>query len=309
MSFVSSLMLQKLADTLGAIDQLSMGQLTTSWYGMGKTSVHSRINIPGRVAWLLMECPGFTLLLYIMNTLPRQVGITDLPWQNKVLAGLFVRSFSSPNWLSPHGHKLTAILKIIHYLYRAVLFPFLQPSISPIHPAVFFLAATFQVVNATCLGSYLAAYGPVTDREWSAALAPFPTTQFVIGIAIFFVGLIGNYLHDDELREIRRAEQRRQEKVIREQQQRGNTRISVDKHYSVPEAMLFRYILYPHYFCEWVEWFGFWVASGWSVPARAFLMNEIVAMVPRTVRGRQWYIDRFGEEKIRNKWTVVPGVY
>lgn len=57
---------------------------------MGKTSVNSRFNIPGRIAWVTMESPGFLLLLYIMNTLPQQHGITDLPWQNKVLAGLFV---------------------------------------------------------------------------------------------------------------------------------------------------------------------------------------------------------------------------
>ena len=58
---------------------------------MGKTSVVSRFNVPGRIGWMVMECPGFMTLLYIMNTLPAQQGITDLPWQNKVLAGLFVR--------------------------------------------------------------------------------------------------------------------------------------------------------------------------------------------------------------------------
>jgi hypothetical protein len=62
---------------------------------MGKTSVVSRLNIPGRIAWITMESPGFLTLLYIMNTLPAQVGITDLPWQNKVLAGLFV-GFCAP---------------------------------------------------------------------------------------------------------------------------------------------------------------------------------------------------------------------
>ena len=30
-------------------------------------------------------------LLYIMKTLPAMHGIDDLPWQNRVLAGLFVR--------------------------------------------------------------------------------------------------------------------------------------------------------------------------------------------------------------------------
>jgi 3-oxo-5-alpha-steroid 4-dehydrogenase 1 len=57
---------------------------------MGKTSVHSRFNLPGRAGWLVMEAPGFMTLLYHMRTLPAQVGIEELPWQNKVLAGLFV---------------------------------------------------------------------------------------------------------------------------------------------------------------------------------------------------------------------------
>lgn len=58
---------------------------------MGKTSVKSIFNIPGRIAWLTMEVPGFMSLLYAMNTLPAEHAITDLPWQNKVLGALYVR--------------------------------------------------------------------------------------------------------------------------------------------------------------------------------------------------------------------------
>ncbi|KAK2028602.1 3-oxo-5-alpha-steroid 4-dehydrogenase [Colletotrichum zoysiae] len=265
-------------------------QYVVSWYGMGKTSVQSRLNLPGRVGWFLMEIPGVTTLLYIMNTLPRQVGIDDLPWQNKVLAGLFT----------------------IHYAYRAVLFPIIQPSMSPIHILVALSAVAFQLMNATCLGSYLAAYGPTTQPQWDRALGLGGVAQFVAGIAVFYLGLVGNYLHDEELREIRRAERRRQEKVAREQRREaGDPRraVTVDKHYRIPEAMLFRHMLFPHYFCEWVEWFGFWMASGWSVPARAFLLNEVLSMFPRARSGRRWYIEQFGEEKVRRKWTIIPGVY
>lgn len=84
-SFISCIVM--LADKT----QLASMQWLTDWYGMGKTSVTSIFNIPGRVAWLTMEAPGFITLLYIMRTLPAQKGIDDLPWQNKVLAGLFVR--------------------------------------------------------------------------------------------------------------------------------------------------------------------------------------------------------------------------
>ncbi|KAJ0158026.1 Uncharacterized protein CTA2_12466 [Colletotrichum tanaceti] len=281
-------------ETLTIVWQLSWPvfgslQYFISWYGMGKTSVQSRLNIPGRLAWFLMEIPGVATLLYIMNTLPGQLGIHDLPWQNKVLAGLFT----------------------IHYAYRAVIFPIVQPSMSPIHLLVALSALSFQLMNGACLGSYLAAYGPTTKSQWDAALGFGGVAQFVAGIAVFYVGLAGNYFHDEELREIRRAEQRRQEKAVAASKggNGGGGGGSVHKHYRIPEAMLFRYMLYPHYLCEWVEWFGFWMASGWSVPGRAFLLNEIFVMFPRARSGRRWYVDQFGEEKIRRKWTIVPGVY
>ncbi|KAK9414858.1 hypothetical protein SUNI508_10801 [Seiridium unicorne] len=255
-------------------------QWLVSWYGMGKTSTNSPLNIPGRVAWFTMECPGFLTLLYIMSTLPSEHGITDLPWQNKVLAGLFV----------------------LHYTYRAVIFPFIQPSMSPIHCVVWAAAILFQVTNATCLGSWLAAYGPTTQAEWHAE--GFSVLRFAIGLVVFYVGLTSNYFCDEELREIRRKEQRRQEKLV------GQGKKGVDKHYSVPQNGLFKYMLYPHYFMEWLEWLGFWVAAGWSCgPARAFLLNEFFAMWPRAVSGKKWYIEKFGEEKIKGKYAVIPGVW
>ncbi|CAK7264265.1 hypothetical protein SEPCBS119000_000900 [Sporothrix epigloea] len=259
-------------------------QWATSWYGMGKTSVNSRFNIPGRIAWLTMESPGFLTLLYIMNTLTKEQGITDLPWQNKVLAGLFV----------------------IHYSYRAVIYPLIAPSMSPIHVAVWGMAIAFQLVNATGIGSWLAAYGPTTASDWEAQLSPWPTLQFALGIATFYLGLAANYYHDDELREIRRREEQRLLRVAKES---GSSPQAVDKHYQLPEAGLFKYMLYPHYFVEWVEWTGFYMAAGWScLPARMFVINEVCAMLPRAVKGKQWYIQRFGAEQVGRRWAVIPGV-
>jgi len=40
-----------------------------------------------------------------------------------------------------------------------------------------------------------------------------------------------------------------------------------------------------------------------------FVVNEVAAMLPRAVRGKQWYIDRFGAEKIKGKWAIIPGVW
>lgn len=56
---------------------------------MGKTSIDSRFNIPGRIAWILMELPGVLTLLYLMFALPAQNKISTLPMANWLMAGLF----------------------------------------------------------------------------------------------------------------------------------------------------------------------------------------------------------------------------
>jgi hypothetical protein len=40
-----------------------------------------------------MEVPGFMTLLYVMRTLPAELGLAELPWQNKLLGALFVRIY------------------------------------------------------------------------------------------------------------------------------------------------------------------------------------------------------------------------
>lgn len=57
---------------------------------MGKSSIESRLNIPGKIGWAMMESPGFLTLLYIMFTLPGENNIRSLPTANWLMAGLFV---------------------------------------------------------------------------------------------------------------------------------------------------------------------------------------------------------------------------
>lgn len=177
---------------------------------------------------------------------------------------------------------------------------------APIHASIWSAALMFQLVNATCVGSWLAGYGPVTEADWAARV---PTWQFVAGTALFYLGLAANFYHDDELREIRWREQRRQERIAAESGSKTPAG-GIREHYEIPKAGLFKYMLYPHYFVEWLEWTGFYIACGLDcVPARMFVLNEVAAMLPRAVRGKQWYIQRFGEEKIKGKWAVIPGIW
>ncbi|KAI9831438.1 MAG: hypothetical protein M1819_005037 [Sarea resinae] len=260
-------------------------QWSFDFYPQGKTSIQSRFNIPGKIGWITMEAPGFITLLYIMFTLPRQLGLESLGPTNWTMAGLFT----------------------IHYLYRSILSPLLNPSMAPIHVSVWLAALGFQLVNAICIGGWLAGYGPVTIYDWAGRVY-----EIQAGLCIWAIGFMGNIFHDDDLREIRRAAARVQKKRAQEKDEKGEKGEddkSVQDVYMVPESALFRWILYPHYLFEWIEWAGFWIVGGLDcVPARNFLLNEISTMLPRAVQGRRWYIERFGRERIGSKKAVIPGL-
>lgn len=239
-----------------------------------------------------MELPGVCIVLYLMYSLPGEISngaltARDLPWGNWAMAGMFT----------------------IHYAYRAVLSPLLlNPSMSPIHPLVFVSAAAWQVANGISIGGWLAGYGPTSAWEWTGRL-----TSINLGLLIWGFGLLGNMYHDDELREIRRSVLRKQKKQAEETRTKegkaADAKISVDKVYMLPMNGLFHVILYPHYLCEWIEWAGFWMVGGLAcVPARSFVLNEISTMLPRALSGKQWYIQRFGREKVGSRKAIIPGL-
>ena len=173
---------------------------------------------------------------------------------------------------------------------------------SPIHPLPWLAALSFQLCNATCIGGWLAGYGPTRLQDWTGRVY-----EIEVGMMIFGFGLMANMWHDDDLREIRRATARKQKK--QEQEGKQDTKQGVEKIYMMPKNGLFRAVLYPHYFFEWIEWAGWWMIGGLHcVPARIFLLNEISTMLPRALQGKRWYADKFGKEAVDNRKAVVPGI-
>ena len=84
---------------------------------MGKTSIESRFNVPGKIGWAIMETPGYVVLLYCMYALPKQEGIESLPLMNWAMAGMFVRSYSFKVYL--HARLLFSLFTD-HSLYLPV---------------------------------------------------------------------------------------------------------------------------------------------------------------------------------------------
>ena len=174
---------------------------------------------------------------------------------------------------------------------------------APIHLSAWVAALGFNILNGYCIGAYLGGYGPTSSDFYTARM---PSLQ--IGFVLFCVGFVGNVYHDDELRDLRRRSSREQEEQQAKVTSEGKGD-KVERIYKIPQAGFFQYVLYPHYLCEWIEWTGFWIMGGLGfAPARAFLLNELAAMLPQAVNGRGWYLEKFGKEKIGNRRAVIPGI-
>lgn len=266
-----------------------------------------------------MEIPGFLIVLYCAFTLPVKLGLSSSPSSSSPSAS----AAEGTEQGLPYANWTMITLYTIHYIYRAILSPLLlNPSMSPIHPIVFFSAFAWQVLNGLSLGGWLAGYGPTTVYDWAGRLYTME-----IGLVIFGWAFLGNIFHDDDLREIRRAAGRRQrEQALAEAKQAKQqsqpqspqtevkpqgptTTTTTEKLYMLPKNGLFHFILYPHYLCEWIEWFGFYMIGGWDcIPARTFLINEISTMLPRALAGRRWYVEKFGKERVGRRKAIIPGI-
>ncbi|KAF7292962.1 S5A-REDUCTASE domain-containing protein [Mycena indigotica] len=114
---------------------------------------------------------------------------------------------------------------------------------------------------------------------------------------------------------------------------------SVGEHYAIPYGLLYQWISYPNYFCEWIEWLGFAIAADprllnaavsgsrailqpatWKTaltgPAAAFFpllsppwiffFAEIILMYPRAYRGHLWYLNKFRDSYPKERRIVIP---
>lgn len=187
---------------------------------------------------------------------------------------------------------------------------------SPTYWFVWAFALVFQFANGLSIGCWLGGYGPTTRADWKYHTFSISSPgRFELGLLLWVLGFAGNIYHDEALRDIRRTairkqavEQKKQEDAKSDGKERKK-KTGAEKVYVIPEAGLFKYVLYPHYLCEWIEWIGFWIMAGSEcAPARNFVVNEVTTMLARAYEGKQWYVTRFGKEKVGSRNAVIPGL-
>jgi len=223
-------------------------------------------------------------------------------------------TFGTPPPLGVEGPSTAlAALFLIHYANRAVISPLRTPSRSKLHAIVFICGVIFNVFNGSLLGAYLS-----SSEGLSYLTGAYQRPRFWLGMLMWAVGLVGNAVHDEILLNIRRKKRAEDAKKTPEQIAKEKKK---GEHYAIPHGLLYKYISYPNYFCEWIEWFGFALAASplpsfqsWEAflatitPPFLFFVAEVFTMAPRAIRGHQWYHDKFPDYP-KGRKVVIPFIF
>jgi protein-S-isoprenylcysteine O-methyltransferase Ste14 len=201
--------------------------------------------MPNRLGWVIMELPALVVFAYFFF----------LGESTSVVGWFFFTC-----WIG-------------HYFYRSLIFPFkIRGKLMPVLVAIsgFF----FNCINGYFNGSYLGT--TFYDLSW------FYDPRFMVGVVLFFLGLIINRKADRTL------------VLLKEKAHQ----------YLIPHGGLYHLISCPNYFGEIVQWLGFAIMT-WSLPGLSFALWTIANLVPRAIRHHQWYRKKFTSYP-KNRKAIIP---
>jgi len=211
------------------------------------------ISVPNRWGWVIMEIPSPLVFLFF---------------------------FLSGDLLKTTETWFIALLFLIHYTNRSLIFPFrIRTSGKTMPLPVVLMAVIFNVINGGFLGYYLG------NLHTGSSGSPFSDLLFLGGTLLFFTGLIINTSADETLIRLRK---------------------SSGHGYQIPQGGLFRRISCPNFFGEIIEWLGYALLC-WSLPALAFFIWTFCNLVPRALDHHRWYKQYFPDYPVNRK-AVFPWI-
>ncbi|KAF9062040.1 hypothetical protein BDP27DRAFT_1337144 [Rhodocollybia butyracea] len=147
---------------------------------------------------------------------------------------------------------------LAHYANRAVISPLRTPSRSTSHVIVPISGVLFNILNGSLMGTYL-------SSPPASAYLSHSRPSFYIGLVLWVLGFAGNIIHDEILLNIRRKAKSKADGKISKNRNTADGKMdpakSTSEHYAIPYGLLYKYVSYPNYFCEWIEWAGFALAA------------------------------------------------
>ncbi len=168
-----------------------------------------------------------------------------------------------------------------HYIHRAFIFPFrMRGEAKRLTLVTVALGVVFNLGNSYLNGRYLFTLSPLYPAQW--LLEP----RFLVGAALFFLGLSINIRADNTLIRLRTPG---------------------DKGYRIPRGGLFEYVSCPNYLGELIEWFG-WALATWSLSGLTFALWTAANLAPRARTHHRWYRKQFADYPERRK-ALVPYLF
>ena len=208
--------------------------------------------VPVRAGWLIMEIPTFLVFfpVYFM-------GAHRLSPVSLVLVGLWV----------------------LHYGYRTFLYPRRLETGGKRMPLLVALSGFgIQTLNSGLQAWWLGALG-----DYATAWLWDP--RFVLGVALFGIGMVINHQSDNILLSLRAP---------------GSSG------YRIPRGGLFRFVSAPNYLGEILEWAG-WALATWSLPGLAFALYATSNLLPRALSNHRWYRETFPDYPPERR-ALFPGL-
>ncbi len=213
-------------------------QFVTAPYGRHSTKKWG-LTIPDRVGWFIMEVPALIVFFYFIFTGTAEKNVTV--------------------WI-------VAALYVIHYVNRAVIFPWRIRVRGKKMPLVIALMAVFfNLVNAGFLGYYTGSLNTHFTVTW------LKDPHFIAGLIIFITGMAINISTDEKLIHLRKKK---------------------SDGYEIPRGGFFEKVSCPNFFGEIIEWGGYAILC-WSLPAFSFFIWTFCNLVPRALSHHKWYQKNF----------------
>jgi len=213
-------------------------QFVTAPYGRHSTKKWG-LTIPDRVGWFIMEVPALIVFFYFIFTGTAEKNVTV--W---IIASLYV----------------------IHYVNRAVIFPWrIRVSGKKMPLVIALMAVFFNLVNASFLGYYTGSLHTHFTVAW------LKDPHFIAGLIIFITGMAINISSDEKLIHLRKKK---------------------SNGYQIPRGGCFEKVSCPNFFGEIIEWGGYAILC-WSLPAFSFFIWTFCNLVPRALSHHKWYQKNF----------------
>ncbi|KAL3827130.1 hypothetical protein ACHAXA_002365 [Cyclostephanos tholiformis] len=255
--------------------------------------------IDARVSWFLFECPNLIWSWYCC-WYRRDASPTMTP---PIWMAALSSEYDRPGGIQISTNVVLVSLFTLHYVNRAIIYPMRMNRNSHEVP----LLVTVCAALITSLNGYLQCFYLAQIEEHPPLTLSFEFDNIFrwAGICLFFVGMGVNVSSDEVLRNLRRNN-------IPPPPSAGNGDVGStsirhrDCAYYIPRSPLFARVSCPNFLGEMIEWLGYSIASGFSLPSVAFLIYTASNLIPRGVAHHNWYLRKFDDYPIDRKWAVIP---